>query len=382
LQQELLKKISLSLFAIVSTLLLGEVIVRFLPSSKSNYFLYAPNANYVFTPDSTILYGIKGIKHFHTDENGIRCKLPANNEQAKWLCIGGSTTECTYLSDDEMWMSLLQDSINSHSSTQKIWIGNVGKSGNTTREHVVTMKRFVPQVKNLKGIVLMVGLNDFLKRLSKDSLFENNFELNKTSEDSLARKLFVEEKRGDNTTWVRHSELAFRLSRLYKKYLSKTIAATTVDRSGVIYKQWRENRQGASEIIDTLPNLNTALEEYERNVLAIIESAKTQHLQLVFINQTALWKDSLNDFENKAIWMGGVGKFQLEKKHRYYSTSALGKGLALYNEKLKSICEVHKIQLIDITTLPKDTYIFYDDCHFHERGSKTVANLIFEQWSK
>jgi lysophospholipase L1-like esterase len=382
LQQELLKKISLSLFAIVSTLLLGEVIVRFLPSSKSNYFLYAPNAKYIFTPDSNILYGIKGIKHFQTDEDGIRCKMASNSDQEKWLCIGGSTTECTYLSDDEMWMSTLQDSINSHSSTKKIWIGNVGKSGNTTREHIVTMKRFVPKIKNLKGIVLMVGLNDFLKRLSKDSLFENNFKLNKTSEDSLARKLFVEEKREDNTSWVKHSELAFRLSRLYKKYFSKTIAATTVDRSGTVYKQWRENRQSASEISDSLPNLNTALEEYERNVLAIIESAKTQHLQLVFINQTALWKDSLNDFESKLIWMGGVGKFQLEKKHAYYAPSALHKGLALYNEKLKSICEVYKIQLIDITTLPKDTSIFYDDCHFHERGSKAIANLIFEQWSK
>ena len=66
--------------------------------------------------------------------------------------------------------------------------------------------------------------------------------------------------------------------------------------------------------------------------------------------------------------------------HPYYSAKALSKGLQLYNQCLKIFCTGKQIQFVDLAAqLPRDTSVFYDDCHFNENGAKQVARIISQQ---
>ena len=71
-------------------------------------------------------------------------------------------------------------------------------------------------------------------------------------------------------------------------------------------------------------------------------------LGIYFVNQAALWSDSLGAEENKLLWMGGTGDFQKEGGHSYYSAKILRQALDIYNRKLAEVCEKRKKKLIDI----------------------------------
>jgi hypothetical protein len=78
--------------------------------------------------------------------------------------------------------------------------------------------------------------------------------------------------------------------------------------------------------------------------------------------------------------MGGIGKYQEQKSGVYYSPKALASGMRMFNDVLKSSTSTHNIMCIDIADkLPKDTSVFYDDCHFNESGARKVADEILSQ---
>ena len=66
---------------------------------------------------------------------------------------------------------------------------------------------------------------------------------------------------------------------------------------GKTYVTWRENRRNASSLRDSLPDLSSASDEYERNLQLIYEEAQRQHLNIIFINQGAIYSDTMNACE-------------------------------------------------------------------------------------
>ena len=108
---------------------------------------------------------VNGASTFTINPIGYRADLFVPDSH-NYLCLGGSTTECLYLDDGETWTSLLQQELNKNNPTQKVIIGNLGKSGVMAFDNYLHLKYYVPQLKDLKGVVFMVGLNDamwFLK---------------------------------------------------------------------------------------------------------------------------------------------------------------------------------------------------------------------------
>lgn len=75
--------------------------------------------------------------------------------------------------------------------------------------------------------------------------------------------------------------------------------------------------------------------------------------------------------------MGGVCEFQQQAGHAYYTHRAIHQLLSEYNQLTADFCAKNNLPFVDLTrTLPKDTSVFYDDCHFNENGSRLVAKAI------
>lgn len=366
-----LQKAALILISVLLSLFAAELILRTFMPADDKYWVWQPSLHYVFHPDSSIFYGIKGPSEFSISKDGYRGK-EFNRSEKNYLCLGGSTTECLYLDNSETWFSQLSLIL------PKSIFGSIGKSGCTTREHYIQLKYYAPQLGKLNGVIMMVGLNDMMKRLSQDTLFDNNFQFTQPIEDSLVNTILL--SNSSEKKWWRKTAL-FQLFKKVNHQNEKEVNWKLQDDRGETFKAWRTYRTQATTIIDSLPDLYTALGEYERNLQLIYAETKRQGTNLILINQSALYKDSMTAYENSLLWMGGIGNFQKSAGHAYYSAKALNHALSLYNQRLAEFCATRKdVKLIDIaSSLPRDTSVFYDDCHFNESGALKVARLISEQ---
>jgi len=377
LKKEIIRKAGLILISILLSLFIAEILLRIVYPKQEKLFVWQPNLKHTFYPDSTIFYGINGASDFTINSQGFR-GTEFKGAEVKFLCLGGSTTECLYLDNNETWFHQLEDSLNTKFKTWKFQLGSIGKSGCTTHENYIQLKYFVPQLGKVDGVILMVGINDLMKRLSRDTLFENDFRFNQQVEDSFVNAIFIS-NRSEKSWWRSLRLFQFGRSLLHK---TRNVEWENVqDDKGEVYKAWRANRAHASEVIDSLPDLRSALNEFDRNLNLIHDETQKQGIKLILVNQSALYKDSMGAYENSLLWMGGKGNFQKEGSHIYYSTKALYNGLLLYNKHLKEFCEQNPyVKFIDIETeLPRDTSVFYDDCHFNESGARKVASIISRQ---
>jgi hypothetical protein len=206
-------------------------------------------------------------------------------------------------------------------------------------------------------------------------LLDDSFQFTPELENKFVDEIFLSTKK--EKTWWRKTQF-FQLAQRVFHRTKKVEWENVQDDEGEIYKTWRAHRQLASRTIDSLPDLTSALNEYERNLQLIYDEVQKQKIKLVLINQATFYKDSMSEFENSLLWMGGVGDFQQEKNHAYYSAKALNQAMGFYNERMKNFCASHsQIKFIDLASqLPKDTSVFYDDCHFNESGARKVAEVI------
>jgi hypothetical protein len=69
------------------------------------------------------------------------------------------------LDDGETWTSLLQQELNKNNPTQKVIIGNLGKSGVMAFDNYLHLKNYVPQLEDLKGVDFVDVVFMLLKRI-------------------------------------------------------------------------------------------------------------------------------------------------------------------------------------------------------------------------
>jgi lysophospholipase L1-like esterase len=349
-------------------LIIGELAMRTFESNQQKWYVHQPSQKYVFEPDSSILFGVSGRKEFTTNKKGYRSKKEFSSETENWLCIGGSTTECTYLDDEEAWYKIAEKEINNKSS-KKYAFASVGRSGHTSNSHFAYIKQAIENDKNIDGIVLMCGINDFLKTLADTT---KRFHINER--DSLLH--FEQSGRINAGDWYAHSALLFAIKTTIDKIFKQS--ENEIDRKGNVIKKWREHYASKVMLADTLPNLTNAITTYKRNITAIIQLCQAKNKKIILINQAAIWG---NDSCEYKLWMGGIGNYQNLQNCVYYSPSTLRAGLTTFNLATLDVCNKHVVKMIDIDSVmsPYHEY-FYDDCHFNERGARDLGYLILKEF--
>ena len=73
------------------------------------------------------------------------------------ITIGGSTTECFYLSDGRTWPDLLGQNLSRQFN--RVWVNNAGLDGATTYRHLILMEDYVAQLRP-KVVLFLIGIND------------------------------------------------------------------------------------------------------------------------------------------------------------------------------------------------------------------------------
>lgn len=170
LKKGIFHKIVLLLVTAVISFIVLEYIIRIIfPSSPYHPLL-------LLYPNNKIelhinLKGLSPVATHSTNSWGLRGDDPPSpSEWKKYytiVSVGGSTTQCFYLDDHKTWPYLLQERLKKK-YFKKVWVGNGGLLGHTTRAHIIFMREIIPKI-NPDAVILLVGINDLGFSITKNS---------------------------------------------------------------------------------------------------------------------------------------------------------------------------------------------------------------------
>ena len=376
--RENLYRLLLIVFGLSLSLVVGEYGLRlYLANQKDNkYYVWPPNLRTVYKPAAGVMPGVKNEARFFTNTYGIRGDDFSAQQAYRILAIGGSTTECLYIDQDQSWPYALQRKLNDKHAPS-VWVGNIGKSGLGTREHYMHMKYLLDQYPKIDMVIILTGGNDLLRRLIEDKKYDPDFlDHYDVWKQQLIRGAFSIIPYFPGKYRFRmgyYDETA--IGSLYKKWRERNAHRDLYqDEAGGMFVNLRKQRKEGREFVDTLPDLSSALAEYRRNLNTIIDMANAKSIRMVFMTQPSLWRPDLTEKEKDLLWCGWIESL---KSRRYYTVKALTEGMQRYNDALLEVCRRRGVECIDLARLvPKDTSMFYDELHFNEQGNALVAETL------
>jgi lysophospholipase L1-like esterase len=299
-----------------------------------------PGFEVVYHPRPDIMRGVGPEAHVHYNDWGVRgSNPPPRNAAYRILCIGGSSTACTYLDDEKTWPQVLSRVLDQADPGHKHWVGNAGMPGYQAPQHL----RFAnesPVMGEIDCLVVQAGINDFMACMAGPQPAPPAW------------------------TRLRLWQLARTGARRYSE--NSTLVEDT---AGDVYLRRRALRASADQSAN-LPDISGCVAEYADNLRALVVACQNRNLRVVLATQPTLWQDSMNDAERALLWFGQM------PDGRYLSVAQLRRGMDRYNEVVRAICRETGAELVDLSELDGDSTAFYDDCHLTEAGARRVAQLV------
>lgn len=372
--------VAVFLVSLALVLVVVEVASRKLLPNR--YFVWPPNFSAKFDAGEVIRHGVDFPGKLTINSDGMRASLPEDDHDYRILAVGGSTTICVYLDDAKAWPRRLQDELNGALGEERVWVGNVGRPGHSTDEHILQAEMLLMQNPEIDALVLLVGINDFLRFLPRAGKpGERSSWAASGRRARLSRAFSFYPGWDGETPWYRRNFVT-RISRLVSWHPLPLRAEGDVRPMGE-KGEWlaflRRYRARASALVEKLPDLRTGLAEYEDNLNRIVDVGSRQGVRVVLVTQPTLWRAGLSPEEEELLWAGGPPWNRMQYGDPYYSAGALAQGMQRYNAALLGVCRERGVECLDAAgVMPRTMDVFYDDAHFTEAGSAMLAGLLAE----
>lgn len=258
------------------------------------------------------------------------------------LTVGGSTTECLYLSDNKTWSYLLGKRLKE--KFRRIWLNNAGLDGHSTYGHVILLRDYLIELKP-KMIIFLIGINDVGQDKSVTILKDDDIR------NVLARK----------------SELAAFLLNTYRvlKAKHKNLGHRIID-----LKKEKTLILSDEEIQKTLEEYKKDhLKYYENRLLAIIDMCKKNGIAPVFVTQPFLLGDTTD--KTTGVYLGNIKYTDHQNGVLFWDL------LELYNRTTIKIANENNVLVVDLANkLPKDSKYYYDFAHYSNKGAEEIARIL------
>jgi lysophospholipase L1-like esterase len=319
-----------------------------------------------FKPDRIVLpvnkhYLINNVGTFtklppttiHTKNSlGFRGAPPPPNFQdyLTIVTIGGSTTECFYLSDGHTWPDLLGQALSRHFN--RVWINNAGLDGATTYRHIILMEDYVIKLQP-KVVLFLIGINDvgagniaaeeaaklqghYLRRMWRALLYRSEVY-------ALGQNLYhyyIAQSRG-----LRHTEIKLRQVETLAHIPESTAEKTLQD--------YRTN---------SLPFFAQRLEK-------LVKICRAHGIEPVLITQPTLYGPGIDPVTGVNLETIKIGD--------HLSGGLMFKIVDLYNEVTRRVAQQDGVLLIDLAReMPRNSAYYYDYLHYTEPGAAVVAAIV------
>jgi lysophospholipase L1-like esterase len=282
---------------------------------------------------------------------GFRGENPPRDfdQQLTVVAVGGSTTECMYLSDGKDWPAIVGRELKP--SFPSLWMNNAGLNGHSTFGHLVLLRQHLLALRP-KVIVLMAGIND----IARDDL--NAYDVMQLGPRSTMEDL------------SQYSAVASATLNFWR--------AWKASRAGLLHSEidlrsWAwQNEERRPDAIGLL-NFHRLkfLPGYRQRLQVLIRLCREANIALVLVTQPALYGPGI-DVET-GIDLGRIAVSPDENVNGALAWEIL----ELYNDVMREVGKQEGVFVIDLAReLPKSSRIFYDFLHFTPHGAERVARIV------
>jgi lysophospholipase L1-like esterase len=371
-----MKKLFFSVFftvviSLVSILLLEGALWLFHPLPFSPLACRYPYRN-----------NIKGLKPFVVYERndfGLRsvslAKATTNNKAPhtiRILCIGASTTDQLTQNTEDLWSSLLESRLKNKLADTgfRIEVAAYGRGGDTVSDTVAWVQKnlvsFSPDI-----VVTLLGINDLCWG-SRSPIKNIDAQHTRQGPDD---DFF-------STGYPQWQKTLRAVSQIYR-HISKIregLAIRNAIKSGAAipwaagYLPIVRNEYKKYPYVECVTRNPDPLEEFGKIVCSLLDYLNSQHIITIVLAQPVLWQKKMQKDEMEALWFpvttaGGYARA---------STEWLEQEMGKYNQAQQKCADKKSCIYIPLDALiPKTTEVFFDDCHFTDRGNQLVAEALY-----
>lgn len=330
------------------------------------------NAVFAGVADPSRTPGIAGPVTVSYNEFGFRSSRLTTIEKpagvTRIFCVGGSTTACLLLDDQDTWPEQLQRLLQARYPEATIDVVNAGVNASTTRNDINLIAQrvlaFEPDI-----IVMLAGFND--ARIAQQPDY-SPIRMEKASYRS-DRYMYLYRK----LKWMGIKEL-LSTSQCFRRlvYAKRQVGLDSFDQDesdvsgrALIYLRDRHARRHPGAMPASIMSPKP---EYIQNLQTILGMCQVHDIDLILVTQPVIWQEDMPQNLKDLCWMGFSGSVA-------YEPGDLAEMMNRYNQAMLDFGEMAGIPLVDAGgRLPKDTTVLYDDCHFNVSGAGKLAGLVAE----
>jgi lysophospholipase L1-like esterase len=266
------------------------------------------------------------------------------------VTVGGSTTECFYLSDGRTWTDVLGRKLSR--DFPKVWVNNAGLDGATTYRHIILLEDYLVKLKP-KLILFLVGINDVgagnleeaNRRKAAGLKYLPKWIMNHSEVYSLGQNLYrylVAQKRG-----LQHQEIDLK-------------AEPTLER--IPEKIRRETM---------LRYESQSLPYYRERLEKLVRICREHGMEPVFLTQPVLYGRGLDPATGVNLETVRLGE--------NLNGGLMYEIVELYNDAVRQVGQKDQVLVIDLARkMPRDSVYYYDYLHYTDRGAQEVAEIIYQ----
>jgi lysophospholipase L1-like esterase len=276
----------------------------------------------------------------------------AFDRQLTIVTVGGSTTECFYLSDGKTWPERLAAALDG--PLAPVWVNNAGLDGHSTFGHTVLMEDHLIPLRP-KVVLFLIGIND----VHADQPLEADRRVQSALDLSSPKRLLVSAANNSQVfalglNLYRNARAAmFGLN--YNSEFDLRTAAHRAPSDGAIQAARREHAE--------------RLHAFRQRVARLVSMSRGAGIEPVLMTQPALYGRGHDDETGTNLETIAVGA--LDGRTAWAT-------LELFNEVTRDVGREQGVFVVDLAhMLEKSSQYFYDYFHYTNEGAARIAELLY-----
>ncbi|MEJ8841065.1 SGNH/GDSL hydrolase family protein [Lacibacter sp. H375] len=351
----MIKNLKALLFGLLVALVLCEIVLR----------IYNPFTNFtkqgklVLPASQQTLFDNQWIKQLDAKINysrnalGFRGPMPTDSisKLNSIITVGGSTTECRFLSDSTTWPFLLGEELKD--SIPNLWVNNAGIDGHSTFGHLLLLKEYIIKLKP-KYVVLLTGVNDVETEKPESFDVMNENKLQYSSVKAFFKSLLNKTEIGATVFQLYNIRSAYKKGLIHKE---------------VNYNQLKDTTYTPAYIQESISKQKNYLHGYQSRLQEIVNICEANSIKPILLTQPSLY----------GAFTDSISGVRMDLK---FHESNPGKNNLLQEQVLEEYNNVVRsfsaqATVIDLAKLmPKNTAYYYDFIHFNKQGAAKVAEIL------
>lgn len=272
------------------------------------------------------------------------------------ITIGGSTTQCFFLSEGKTWTDHLARQLSPH--FRNLWVNNAGLDGHSTYGHQVLLEDHIVKLKP-KMVLLLVGAND----MGRDPGAEWDAENVKSRVSFGSPAAFLK-------SLSPYSEVAALLTNFFR---SMNAYKRGLTHQNVDLKALPEGDFDAAEV-EAYRKENLVpryLDGFRERLGRIVGIARAAGIEPVLVTQPGL----LGQGVDKRLGVN-LERILLSQGAKVNGRMWWGV-METYNDMTRQVGRERNVLVIDLARkLEKSSLYFYDTIHFSNEGAVAVASVL------